>query len=63
MRTGAERSLEGFSVPLPDFNETVTFAVRSAATGEEDVFACAHVSSSCQPIGLGFSRSLISHLL
>lgn len=35
MRTGAERSLEGFSVPLPDFNETVTFAVRSAATGEE----------------------------
>lgn len=35
MRAGAERSLEGFSVPLPDFNETVTFAVRSAATGEE----------------------------
>lgn len=35
MRAGAERSLEGFSVPLPEFNETVTFAVRAAATGEE----------------------------
>ncbi|OGR78555.1 MAG: hypothetical protein A2X32_04700 [Elusimicrobia bacterium GWC2_64_44] len=35
MRAGAERSLEGFSVPLPEFSETVTFAVRSAATGEE----------------------------
>lgn len=35
MREGAARSLEGFSVPLPDFNETVTFAVRRAATGEE----------------------------
>lgn len=35
MRAGAERSLEGFSVPLPDFNETVTFSVRSASTGEE----------------------------
>lgn len=35
MRAGAERSLEGFTVPLPDFSETVTFAVRSAATGEE----------------------------
>jgi signal transduction histidine kinase len=39
MRTGAERSLEGFSVPLPDFNETVTFTVRSAATGEEALAA------------------------
>ncbi|MBI5744216.1 MAG: hybrid sensor histidine kinase/response regulator [Elusimicrobia bacterium] len=35
MRAGAERSLEGFAVPLPDFNETVTFTVRSASTGEE----------------------------
>ncbi len=35
MREGAARSLEGFSVPLPDFNENVTFAVRRAATGEE----------------------------
>ena len=35
MRAGAERSLEGFSVPLPDFSETVAFSVRSAATGEE----------------------------
>lgn len=35
MRAGAERSLEGFTVPLPDFNETVAFSVRSAATGEE----------------------------
>ncbi|OGR52313.1 MAG: hypothetical protein A2049_01240 [Elusimicrobia bacterium GWA2_62_23] len=35
MRAGAARSLEGFSVALPDFNETVTFAVRSASTGEE----------------------------
>jgi len=35
MRAGAERSLEGFSVALPDFNETVTFAVRSASTGDE----------------------------
>ncbi|MDD2804439.1 MAG: hybrid sensor histidine kinase/response regulator [Elusimicrobiales bacterium] len=35
MRAGAERSLEGFSVPLPEFSETVAFAVRSAATGEE----------------------------
>ncbi|HBA60853.1 MAG TPA: hypothetical protein DCZ92_08545 [Elusimicrobia bacterium] len=39
MRSGAERSLEGFSVPLPDFGETVTFAVRSAATGEEALAA------------------------
>ncbi|MHB0997462.1 MAG: sensor histidine kinase [Elusimicrobiales bacterium] len=35
MRAGAERSLEGFTVPLPDFGETVAFSVRSAATGEE----------------------------
>ena len=35
MRTGAERSLEGFTVPLPDFGETVAFTVRSASTGEE----------------------------
>ncbi len=35
MRAGAERSLEGFSVALPDFDETVTFSVRAAATGEE----------------------------
>ena len=35
MRAGAERSLEGFSVPLPDFSETVTFTVRTAATGGE----------------------------
>jgi len=35
MRAGAERSLEGFSVPLPDFGETVTFNVRTAATGGE----------------------------
>ena len=39
MRTGAERSMEGFSVPLPDFNETVTFSVRSASTGEEALAA------------------------
>ena len=39
MRTGAERSLEGFSVPLPDFNETVAFTVRAAATGEEALAA------------------------
>ena len=39
MRTGAERSLEGFTVPLPDFNETVAFAVRSASTGEEALAA------------------------
>ena len=35
MRTGAERSLEGFTVPLEDFEETVSFKVRSAATGAE----------------------------
>lgn len=35
MRTGAERSLEGFRVPLADFGETVAFTVRSASTGEE----------------------------
>ena len=35
MRTGAERSLEGFTVPLEDFKETVSFKVRSAATGAE----------------------------
>ncbi|HNW44270.1 MAG TPA: hybrid sensor histidine kinase/response regulator [Elusimicrobiales bacterium] len=35
MREGAARSLEGFSVPLPDFGETVAFSVRSAATGGE----------------------------
>jgi len=39
MRTGAERSLEGFSVPLPDFGETVSFSVRSASTGEEALAA------------------------
>ncbi len=39
MRTGAERSLEGFSVTLPDFNETVTFTVRSTGTGEEALAA------------------------
>ncbi|MCM2266548.1 MAG: hybrid sensor histidine kinase/response regulator [Elusimicrobiales bacterium] len=39
MRAGAERSLEGFSVPLPDFSETVTFAVRSASTGDEALAA------------------------
>jgi signal transduction histidine kinase len=39
MRAGAERSMEGFSVPLPDFGETVTFTVRSAATGEEALAA------------------------
>jgi len=41
MRAGAERSLEGFSVPLPDFNETVVFSVRSASTGEEALAALA----------------------
>ncbi len=35
MRAGAERSLEGFTVELPDFGETVSFTVRSAGTGEE----------------------------
>lgn len=35
MRAGAGRSLEGFTVPLPDFGETVAFTVRSASTGEE----------------------------
>jgi len=35
MRTGAERSLEGFTVPLEDFKETVSFKVRCAATGAE----------------------------
>lgn len=39
MRTGAERSLEGFSVALPDFNETVSFTVRAAATGGEALAA------------------------
>ena len=39
MRTGAERSLEGFSVPLPEFGETLTFAVRSASTGGEALAA------------------------
>lgn len=35
MRAGAERSLEGFAVPLPDFGETVAFSVRAASTGAE----------------------------
>lgn len=35
MRAGAERSLENFTVPLPDFGETVSFTVRSAGTGGE----------------------------
>ncbi len=35
MRAGAGRSLEGFTVDLPDFGETVAFTVRSASTGEE----------------------------
>ncbi|MDQ7772002.1 MAG: hybrid sensor histidine kinase/response regulator [Elusimicrobiales bacterium] len=35
MRAGAERSLEGFTVALPDFGETVAFSVRSASTGAE----------------------------
>jgi two-component system, sensor histidine kinase and response regulator len=35
MRTGAERSMEGFTVPLEDFGETVSFTVRAAATGAE----------------------------
>ena len=35
MRTGAERSLEGFTVPLEDFGETIFFTVRAAATGAE----------------------------
>jgi len=35
MRTGAERSLEGFTVLLEDFGETVTFTMHAAATGAE----------------------------
>ncbi|KAF0127628.1 MAG: Response regulator receiver sensor signal transduction histidine kinase [Elusimicrobia bacterium] len=35
MRAGAERALEGFTVALPDFRETVAFSVRSASTGAE----------------------------
>lgn len=34
MREGAARSLEGFTVELPDFGETVSFRTRSAPTGE-----------------------------
>lgn len=41
MRAGAERSLEGFSVSLPEFGETLSFSVRSAATGEEALAALA----------------------
>lgn len=39
MRTGAGRSLEGFTVPLEEFNETVSFKVRCAATGSEALHA------------------------
>lgn len=41
MRAGAERSLEGFSVHLPEFGETLAFSVRSASTGEEALAALA----------------------
>jgi signal transduction histidine kinase len=47
MRAGAERSMEGFSVPLPEFNETVAFSVRSASTGEE---ALAQLKARCPDI-------------
>jgi signal transduction histidine kinase len=47
MRAGAERSLEGFTVQLPDFNETVAFTVRSASTGEE---ALAQLRAKCPDI-------------
>ncbi len=41
MRSGAERSLEGFEVPLEDFSDSVIFSVRTAATGLEAVEAIA----------------------
>ncbi len=37
MRSGAERSLEGFEVPLDDFSDRVGFSIRTAATGMEAV--------------------------
>lgn len=35
MRSGSERSLEGFSVPLADFSDQVNFTVASAGTGQD----------------------------
>ena len=37
MRSGAERSLEGFEVPLDDFSDRVGFTIMTAATGMQAV--------------------------